>query len=150
MSKYLALLLVLNVFSFNVFSQVMKSATARISATIVEPVSMSKTDNTKFGHVAIIMAGYVKMIPVGANARNASIVFPVSSGTFTAVTYDISGSAGYSYTFSFPPVPLNIDNGINAMQVASLTSEPAQNSDSDLIAGVFVSVSPGDVTISYN
>jgi hypothetical protein len=149
-SIYLSFMVMLNMFSYSVFSQSIKSTAAQISATIVEPVSMLKTDNTNFGHVAIILAGYVKMIPVASRSRKGNIVLPVSSGTFTAATYDISGTSGYSYTFSFPPAPMIFNNGTNLMQVASLDTSPAQNSDSDLIAGVFVSVTPGNVIVSYN
>jgi hypothetical protein len=149
-SKYLVFLMMLNMFSSNVFAQVMKSASAKISATIVEPIVTSKTENSKFGHVAIITAGYIKMVPVGSQASKGSIVLPVSSGTFTAATYDLDGTSGYSYTFAFPPAPLIYNDGVNSMRVASLVSDAPQNAESDLIAGVFVSVTPGNVTVCYN
>jgi hypothetical protein len=36
------------------------------------------------------------------------------------------------------------------MEVTDFTSDPAQNAGSELIAGVFVSISPANVTVNYN
>ncbi|MFZ4522395.1 MAG: DUF4402 domain-containing protein [Bacteroidales bacterium] len=131
-------------------AQVSVTTGAKISATIVEPGTMAKTINTDFGNVAIILSAFVKMAPIGTHSTKGGIVLPVSSGTFTAAIYDYTGTTGLTYTVSYPSSPIIIKSGEDNMQVASFTSDPARNSGSDLIAGVFVSVTPSNVTVNYN
>ena len=97
--EYFVLFLILSVLSSNVFSQAIESAGGQITATIVGPVGISKTENTDFGLVAIILAGTVEITPTGAKSKKGSIVLPVYSGTFTATVYNISGNTGYSLYF---------------------------------------------------
>ncbi|MCX6266895.1 MAG: DUF4402 domain-containing protein [Bacteroidetes bacterium] len=146
----IAIFLVLSALHSTAFCQVIEVSEAKISATIVEPGSMAKTINTDFGNVAIILSAFVKMAPIGARSTKGGIILPVSSGTFTAAIYDYTGTAGLTYTVSYPTTPIIIGTGSDAMQVASFTSDPARNSGSDLIAGVFVSVTPANVTVNYN
>ena len=148
--EYFVLFLILSVSSSNVFSQSIESAGAQITATIVGPVGISKTENTDFGIVAIIFSGTVEITPAGTKSKKGNIVLPVYSGTFTATVYNISGSAGYSYTVSYRTLPMIFKSGPDAMQVASCVLEPVRDSGSDLIAGVFVSVTPANLIVNYN
>lgn len=150
MARIGGIILFLSGLSLNVVSQVPSTAGAGITATIVQPVSYSKTVNTENGNVAIILSWIVEMTPVGDASKKGDIVLPVSSGTFTASAYSFSGATGYSYTVSVPTSPIIIKSGSNSMKVASFISNPTKNSGSDLIAGVFVSVTPSNVTVNYN
>lgn len=147
--QYLVIFIMLSLLSSNAFSQRIVSESAGISATIIESRSMAKTINTDFGNVAIILSAFVKMAPIGTR-QTGGIVLPVSSGTFTAVIYDYTGNSGITYSVSYPTTPIIIKNGQEDLQVDSFTSDPARNSGSDLIAGVFVSVTPANVTVNYN
>jgi hypothetical protein len=150
LAKYIVIFFILSVLSSRVLCQVSIVSEAQVSATIVEPGSMAKTINTDFGNVAIILSAFVKMAPIGIKSTKGGIVLPVSSGTFTAAIYDFTGTTGLTYTVSYPKSPIIIKTGTNTMQVASFTSDPARNSSSDMIAGVFVSVTPSNVTVNYN
>lgn len=149
-SKFLVIFLVLSILSANLFSQVTETSDAGVSATIIETGSMAKTINTDFGNVTLTLSAFVKMAPIGTQPKAGGIVLPVSSGTFTAAIYEYTGTTGFTYSISYPASPIIIRNGQSEMQVASFTSEPARNAGSDLIAGVFVSVSPTNVTVNYN
>lgn len=142
--------LVFSAISGAVFAQVTEMAGARVSATIVEPGSMAKTINTDFGNVAIILSAFVKMAPVGIRPGKGGIVLPVSSGTFTAAVYDFTGSSGLTYSVSYPVNPIIIKTGTEQLQITDFASDPARNAGSELIAGVFVSVTPSNVTVNYN
>jgi hypothetical protein len=148
--KCLAIFLLLNVLSFSGFAQVMEVSSGKVSATIVETGSMSKTINTDFGNVSIVLSAFVKMAPVGTHPSHGGIVLPVASGTFTAAVYDFTGSSGSTYSVSYPVTPIIIKTGTQELQVTQFTSDPARNAGSDLIAGVFVSVTPSNVTVNYN
>jgi len=150
LSGYFTIFLIFNILHINIFSQIPESDGAKISATILEPGTISKTINTDFGNVAIIVSAYVKMAPVGIKSTKGGIVLPVPSGTFTAAIYDYSGAEGTTYTISYPTKPFIIKAGQDSMQVADIIPDPAQNSSSELIAGVFVSITPSNVTVNYN
>jgi hypothetical protein len=142
-------MLFLSGLSGHVNSQVNADADASIAATIVEPVSLSRTLNTDFGNVAIIFTGTVEMTPAGIPSKKGGIVLPVPRGTFTAAIYSFTGPAGYTVTVSYPTSPFKLKSGSNAVQVASM-SDIVSTAGSNLIAGVFVSVSPSNVTVNYN
>ncbi len=146
----LAIFLLLNILPFSGFAQVMEVSGGKVSATIVETGSMSKTINTDFGNVSIVLSAFVKMAPIGARPTQGGIVLPVASGTFTAAVYDFTGSGGSTYSVSYPVTPIIIKTGTQELQVTQFASDPARNAGSDLIAGIFVSVTPSNVTVNYN
>jgi len=132
-------------------AQVTEMTGAKVSATIIEPGTMAKTINTDFGNVAIILSAFVKMAPVGIRPeKGGGIVLPVASGTFTAAVYDFTGSSGLTYSVSYPVNPIIIKSGAEELQITEFASDPARNNGSELIAGVFVSVTTSNVTVNYN
>jgi hypothetical protein len=150
MLRILGIIFLLIGSSLNVASQISSIVTASIKATIVEPVSISKTVNTDFGNGTIIISAAVAMTPAGVPIKKVNIVLPVSYGTFTAATYYFSGTAGYTYNISFPTSPIIIKSGSDTWKVASYENNITRNSDSDLIGGVFVSITSSNVTVNYN
>ena len=149
LAKLFTILLILNSISESVNCQVKAEADAGIAATVVEPVSFSKTVNTDFGNVAIIFTGTVEVNPSGVQSKRGSIVLPIPRGTFTAAIYSFTGPAGYTISVSYPTTPFRIKNGYNNVQVASM-SDIISTAGSNLIAGVYVSVTPSNVTVNYN
>lgn len=124
---------------------------SHVSAAVVEPITIPKSVDLNFESVAIIIAGSVEMIPLHVKNKSANgITLPVSSGTFTAASFFISSTTAYTYKISVPQSPLEVTNGNNTLVVRSFDSDPILNPDSDLLAGVFVSVSPVNVTVNYN
>ena len=148
LSKYFLFLLVLNGLSGKAISQVNAEDGAGITTTIIEPVTLTKTVNTDFGNLTLIIAGTIEMTPVRGHLKKGSLVLPVATGTFTAAIYTFSGSAGSYYTVSYRASPFTIRSGSNSIQVASF--DPVFSQGSNLIAGVYVSVTPSNVTVNYN
>lgn len=103
-----------------------------------------------FRSVAIIFAGTVELSPRGVPPGIPTIMLPVTRGTFTAVTFVVGGTAAYAFTITIPPSPLEIKDGNDMLVVNSLSPDPILNPGTDLVAGVFVSVTPFDVTVNYN
>jgi hypothetical protein len=126
------------------------SAATRISATVVEPITVTKSVEMNFESVAIIVAGSVEMIATSDLNEMTNIMVPVTSGTFTAASFVLSGTTAYAYKVTVPRSPIEVKSGKDILVVRSFDSDPILNPDSGLLAGVFVSVSPMDVTVNYN
>lgn len=140
----------LGLLSADVFSQATTITRATTTATIGKAHNLSKSINTDVCTLAIILTAYVKLAPIGTPSKEGGIILPVTSGTFTAAIYDYSGGAGEVYTFSYPAAPFIVNTGSEAMKVETFTSDPARNKASGLIAGIYVSVTPANVTVNYN
>lgn len=136
--------------TIDIQAQTITTSGAGIGASIVSPVGISKSINTDFGNVALIMAGVVTLKPVVGASKGSPVVLPVKSGTFTIATYNIAGTGNYDFTFSIPDNPHTIRTGSSAMQVVTWESTIPQGSGSGLNAGVYVSVTPSNVTVNYN
>ena len=147
-TEHFVIFLLLSCMPAGVFSQVMETRSAKVSATIVEPVAVSKSLNSEFGNYSLVLTAIVKMTPVGSAVKKGNVVLPVSSGTFTATIYNYTGSPGIMCTYTSPVNPMIIRTGSETMQVASLS--PVRNSGNDMIAGVFVSVTRANVIVNYN
>ncbi|MDP1622171.1 MAG: DUF4402 domain-containing protein [Bacteroidales bacterium] len=119
------------------------------SATVVEPITVTKSVALNFESVAIIIAGSVELTPLNSKSKPADIVLPVS-GTFTAASFIFPGETAYTYKITVPKTPMEVTRGNDKMIVRSFDSDPILNPDSELLAGVFVSVSPMNVTVNYN
>jgi hypothetical protein len=149
MSKVLFLTFI---FTWNIsclFSQI-SSAVTPVSATVVEPITITKSVALNFESVAIIIAGSVELVPLDARGSSATINLPVTSGTFTAASFVVAGSTAYTYKITVPSSPVEVAQGKDKLIVRSFDSDPILNPDSELLAGVFVSVSPMNVTVNYN
>jgi hypothetical protein len=147
-TTYFTIFLVLVIAPCSLVAQLTVTKSAAASATIVEPATVPKTVNSEYGNVSLVLTALVQMTPVGKQSKKWGIVLPVPSGTFTATIYNFTGSEGCTYSFAYPKAPMIIRNGSDALEVASFTS--VRNSDSELIAGVFVSVTPASVIVNYN
>lgn len=133
----------------SVFSQQDAAMVTQASATVVEPITVTKSVALNFESVAIIIAGSVELTPLNSKSKPADIVLPVS-GTFTAASFIFPGETAYTYKITVPKTPMEVTRGNDKMIVRSFDSDPILNPDSELLAGVFVSVSPMNVTVNYN
>jgi hypothetical protein len=131
------------------YSQV-GSAGTRASATVVEPITVTKSVDLNFESVAIIVAGSVELVSSNDIGELSNIMLPVTSGTFTAASFILSSTTAYSYKVTVPAAPVELKTGKKNLIVRSFDSDPILNADTGLLAGVFVSVSPMDVTVNYN
>jgi hypothetical protein len=147
-SKIFVAFILLTGFPVNLFSQ--STSSASIGATVVRPILIEKTADMNFETVAIIIAGEVEMVPGGVYSKKSTIMLPVPTGTFTAASFVTEGTAAYTYTITVPPSPLEIKIGDKTMIVNSFKSDPILNPGKNLFGGVYVSVTPFNVTVNYN
>ncbi|WP_343305613.1 DUF4402 domain-containing protein [Chitinophaga niabensis] len=154
-------------FATGAFAQETASATA--TATIVTPISITKTADMNFGNVAVrsSTAGSVILTPAGARTTTGGVTLPANNGTVAAAAFTIGGTGNYTYSITLPSTDLTITSGANTMTVNAFTSNPSAvgtlSSGSQTLtvgatlnvsaaqpAGTYVSTVPFDVTVNYN
>jgi hypothetical protein len=148
------------------------SATAPASATIVTPITITKTVDMDFGNIAVQASagGTVTMDPAGARTPTSGVTLPAVTGTVTAASFDIAGTANYTYAITLPANnTVTIDDGAShTMPVDDFTSSPSAtgtlsaSGTETLTVGAKLSVSaaqtpgtyttatPFTVTVNYN
>lgn len=165
-NRYIATLLAIIGIASGSFAQT--TATADISATIVNPISISKVQDMNFGKMAIVSgAGNVVLSP-SANKRMATGgVELVDGNQATFASFNVSGLAGATFSITLPTVPVVISNGENTMTVSNFTSTPTNTAtlgngtkniavgatlhvEGNQKLGVYKSTTPFTVTVNYN
>ncbi|MCK9410879.1 MAG: DUF4402 domain-containing protein [Prolixibacteraceae bacterium] len=164
-------ILFIAVVGFGVSSYGQVSATATSAATIVTPISITKTVNMNFGNVSVnANAGTVVLTPAGTRSVTGGATTPATVGTVTAASFDIAGAINYTYTITLPAAATTLKhtNNTDQMTVDTWTSSPTPtgtldgtgaqtltvgatlNVGASQLAGVYTSTAPFTVTVNYN
>jgi hypothetical protein len=165
--KISAIMLVLMGSATASFAQATASSSA--TATIVTPISITKTVDMNFGNVAVqtTPGGTVVLAPDGSRTKTGGVTLPNTAGTVTAASFNVAGQGVYTYAITLPSSALTITSGANTMTVTTFTSTPSGtgtltagaqvlnvgatlNVAAAQPAGVYTSATPFDVTVNYN
>jgi hypothetical protein len=158
--------LVLSVFGFNVNAQ--SSATASTTATLITPISISKTTDMDFGTVAAsATAGTIVLDYANGTTATGGASIPAGSTATTAefaVTGD--GSSGFSITIPTAAITLNgsvsgtltVDNFVADLGASSTLSSGSAtikvkatlNVPANSVAGTYSNASDLLVIVNYN
>jgi hypothetical protein len=152
------------------YSQVTLSASA--TATIVNPIDMSKVDDLNFGNLAVTTTpGTVTLDPSGARTITGGVTLPSNSGTVTPAEFIVTGVPLYTYSITLPSSAIlvnTVGSGGETLLVDTFTSNPeptgqlGPNGSQTLnvgatvhlsayqVYGVYVSVPSFNVTVNYN
>lgn len=77
-------------------------ATATATATIVTPITLTKTGDMNFGNItATADGGTVVLAPAGTRTATG-VQLPATTGTVSAAGFSVAGEANYAYTVSLP------------------------------------------------
>lgn len=151
---------------FNLLAQA--TATANSSATIITPITITKTVDLNFGNVAVSSApGNVAISVAGTRTPTGGVTLPSTTGSPSAATFTVTGEPSYTYAITLPSGPVTIANGNNTMTVTSFVSSPSSvgtltsgtqtlvvastlNVNAGQAAGTYMSPSPFSVTVNYN
>ncbi|AMR30111.1 hypothetical protein A0256_01100 [Mucilaginibacter sp. PAMC 26640] len=143
------------------------TATAIASATIVTPISITKTFDMDFGNIATDgTVGTVVLSPESTRSITGGTTLPATAGTVTAASFDVTGSDLYTYAITLP-ASVTITSGVNNMTVDTFTSTPlltgaftagAQtltvgatlNIGASQLAGLYTSATPFTIIVNYN
>ena len=124
-----------------------------------------------FGNVAISTAlGTVELAPTGTRTPSGGVTLPATAGTVAAAEFDITGEPNYTYSITLPSTDHTITHsgGVETMIVNGFTSSPTPTGTLDgagaetvtvgatlnvagsQLSGLYVSLTPFDVTVNYN
>ena len=154
--------------SSEVFSQA--SATASATATIVTPISITKTVDMNFGNVAVTSnGGTVVLATNSTRTLTGGVTLPNVTGTVTAASFTVNGTADYTYAITLPSSATTIYNAnLETMSVDGWASTPSATGTLDGTGaqtlnvgatlhvaagqqeGVYTSSTPFTVTVNYN
>lgn len=163
------LLLFIILVGFGVRSYGQASATATATATIVTPISITKNVDMNFGNISATNAGTVVLVPTGTRTNSGGVTLPATAGTVSAAEFNVSGSAGFTFSVSLPQTDLVLTNatGNQTMTVNTFTSTPSStgtltsgatslkvgatlNVKSGQAAGVYTNAAGFNVIVNYN
>ncbi len=165
--KIVPLIIAMFMITGTAFTQVTASATA--SATILEPIAISKTVDMNFGNLAVNGSpGTIILTPESGRTATGGVTFlPSNVGTVTAASFTVTGLADATYSITLPASETVISNGGNEMTVGTWTSTPTPtgtltggtqtlnvgatlNVPASSPSGVYISGTPFNVTVNYN
>jgi len=167
-SKIVPLVIAMFLITGTAFTQVTASATA--SATILAPISLTKTVDMNFGNLAVNATdGTIVLAPAGTRTATGGVTFlPTNAGTITAASFTVAGLVDATYSITLPAGITTISNGAgNDMDVDEWTSNPTTTGTltggtqtlnvgatlhvpASSIAGIYTSGTPFEVTVNYN
>jgi hypothetical protein len=174
--SFLAIVMVVG-FSNNVVAQNTAVETADATATIVAPITITKTTDLQFGTI-VKGVGNVEVTPAGTRSHSISSTYlltePTTDTDVTAAVFAVAGEGAYTFSIDLPENGVvTIDDGdLNTMDVNDFTSNGTDllgDTDAALIDGTFtlnvgatLTVTDGatqasglytgtfDVTVAYN
>jgi hypothetical protein len=172
MKKNTVLLLLIVGCISNTFSQATASAT--VTATIIEPIAIVNAVDMNFGNIAVQAggagsSGTVVLAPAGTRTGSAGVTLPSTTGTFTAASFNIGGASAYTYVITIPSTGYIITKAttLETMTVSAFTSTPSStgiltggaetlnigatlNVAAGQAPGVYSNTTGFDITVNYN
>ncbi|MGB4400773.1 MAG: DUF4402 domain-containing protein [Daejeonella sp.] len=111
------------------------SPAAAASATVITPITVSKTTDLSFGNLAVQSAtgGTLVLTPAAGRSATGGVTLPAVTGTVAAATFKVDGEGTSAYSITLPTASFNLTSGLNTMAVGSFTSTPSANGA--LVAG---------------
>jgi len=148
------------------------TANASASATIITPISITKTIDMNFGNVAVSASTSGNVVLSTSSSRTTSgaggVTLPSTTGTVSAAEFTVSGQASFTYAITLPSSVTLSDGSGNSMTVSSFVSNPSstgtlsssgsQTLDVGATLAVAAAQTPGtytnstgvQVTVNYN
>lgn len=101
--KFFVLAIVMIAFSVSTFAQV--TATATAAATIVTPITITKTTDMNFGNIAVNASLGTVVLPAAAapvRTVTGGCTLPATAGTVAAAAFTVTGQSGFTYSITLP------------------------------------------------
>ncbi len=94
-------------------------------ATIVNPISITKSIDLDFGNVAAgSNPGTVVLTPDGTRTQNGGVNLPGAPGSVTSAQFLVAGVPNVTYAITLPTDPLPVNCGSEIMTVNLFSSDP--------------------------
>jgi hypothetical protein len=114
-------------FTTNAVAQSTAEATAPTSATVITPITISKTVDMNFGNLVATTAGGAIVLPTtGARTGPAAILLGTQNGTVSAASFTVTGETDFTYAITLPAAfnVSNTDTTPATMEVGTFVSSP--------------------------
>jgi hypothetical protein len=156
MKKLIILFIAVAGFSVGSFGQAVSPA-AKASASIITPISISKSIDMSFGNIAAGTGGTVVLLPAGTRTATGNVKLTNIAGTVTAAKFVVTGNGASTYTISLPTsIELTRKTGTEKMTVNAFSSTPTVTlggtltaGTQDLLVGATLIVTSGQVVGDY-
>jgi hypothetical protein len=101
------------------------TGTATGSATIITPISITKTVDMNFGSIAVgTTLGSVVLAPDNTRSKTGGVTLPAVTGTVTAAQFTVNGLGTSTFSITLPS-SYTITSGSNTMNIDTFTSTPS-------------------------
>jgi len=101
------------------------TGTATGSATIITPISITKTVDMNFGSIAVgSTLGSVVLAPDNTRTKSGGVTLPAVTGTVTAASFTVNGLGTSTFSITLPTT-YTITSGVNTMNIDTFTSTPS-------------------------
>lgn len=131
MLRITILILFLSIITVNsLFSQASATANFTASATIIQPIGITTTNNMQFANIDAKNGGAVILTPDNTRITNGDIEL-AEGGTVSAATFEVTGQTGFAFGISLPKGSYRLSSGSESMLLQDFTT----NYDGSSIAG---------------
>jgi len=118
-----ASILMVVTFASTVKAQVTGTATG--TATVITPISISKTVDMNFGSIASSSSlGTVVLATDNTRSKTGGVTLPAVAGTVTSAQFTVNGLGTSSFSITLPTT-YTITSGVNTMSIDAFTSTPS-------------------------
>jgi spore coat protein U-like protein len=131
------------------------TANASGSATIITPISITKTTDMNFGNVAVSASlGTVVLTPAGIRNPTGGVTLPAVTGTVAAAVFHVTGSGASTYAITLPTTYTINDGASHTMIINAFTSTPSvtgalTSGAQDIQVGATLNVAGAQVAGTY-
>ncbi|RBL91204.1 DUF4402 domain-containing protein [Chitinophaga flava] len=174
MKKVLSLVVIVSaIFAGKAGAQTTATATADAHATVITPITITKTMDLNFGILApSAVPGTLTVSPAGMRSVTGGVSLLSTTGTVSPALFAVQGEDGFSYAITLPLIPVVLNNSTHIgsfMLASNFTSNPTVvtgglltggnqalnvgarlNVGANQTPGVYNSLLPFPVTVNYN
>lgn len=153
----------------NSHAQQTSTASASITATIVTPISISKTVDMAFGSLSVGSGGGTVILSTAGARSTSGDVSVITSSSASAASFTVTGAGTNTFAITLPSSPVTLDDvgNSNHMTVTGFNSTPSGtgalvggtktvtvgatlNVGGSQVTGSYTAAIPFDVVVNYN
>jgi hypothetical protein len=114
-------------FTTNAVAQSEATDQAATDATVIAPITISKTVDMNFGSLVSTLEGGAIVLPTTGVRTGVAAILAGPDGSPTAASFTVGGEADYTYGITLPAAPFDVSNSDTTpatMAVGTFVSSP--------------------------
>ncbi|HKL36091.1 MAG TPA: DUF4402 domain-containing protein [Salegentibacter sp.] len=122
MSRIYTLILFFSIITANnLFSQASATANFTASATIIQPIGITTTNNMQFANIDAKNGGAVILTTENTRITNGDLEL-AEGGTVSAASFEVTGQTGFAFGISLPQGSHRLSRGSESMLIQDFTT----------------------------